>query len=579
MATTVNREVTEIVIDARPVKLSAEMFAQSMDQMSAADTAFQSRHEQAIAKFQSSERQRAAILDRVPLSYDRVSAAMYKLEASTDRVSAASYKAANEFTRNMALIDRSVTLGVRTASEAAVLEAQIRRKQVEDIDRVRLAQDRLNDTHLHGRVAGNDNMVASRRQNLGFQAQDIGVSLYGGMPVGTVLAQQGSQIAGAYMGAGGGIKALGADLRAMTVGAAEATVATLGLTGTIATGFGIAAAAAGAYYLLSRESSADVAERLAREDQMISGVAKQWGDATPALKAYNDELERKASLEGLQNASNTAAARQYDDLRVIYPNTQVDLADARSLVPQDDEYADRLRQMTTDYNVLTARIGDSTAEGRDALAVSRDLFGLFDATGIPALKTYAETYRDLAPAIDRAAESARRFHDDATGQKIQDMMRLTPMNPLDGFNRSPFQSEPDILADRQRRDREAEENRRLGALVPIPTARPNREDMLAEADKAATKQTSAYDRLVDMAESRIRQLHTEAAAMGLAGSALERYRFEQGMINDAAQQNIDLTAQQIAGIHKLGERYEPITDAPDAPALAADLSFDERSAA
>lgn len=61
------------------------------------------------------------------------------------------------------------------------------------------------------------NMSRNQLANLGFQIQDIGVSLAGGMNPLLIMVQQGSQIAQIYSGSGGGVGALFKDLGGMAV--------------------------------------------------------------------------------------------------------------------------------------------------------------------------------------------------------------------------------------------------------------------------------------------------------------------------------------------------------------------------
>lgn len=107
--------------------------------------------------------------------------------------------------------------------------------------------------------AANDNVGRFRRQNLLFQAQDIGVSLAGGMNPLMVLAQQGSQIAGIYAGQGG-VNAALAD--------------TAGILGTLATRFGPIALAAGAVALAIRDMQSEI--------ERATGTAVGFGETAKA---------------------------------------------------------------------------------------------------------------------------------------------------------------------------------------------------------------------------------------------------------------------------------------------------------
>ncbi|TRL38038.1 phage tail length tape measure family protein [Rhizobium straminoryzae] len=88
-------------------------------------------------------------------------------------------------------------------------------------------------------LGGSDGAAQFRRQNLTYQAFDVGQSLAGGMPIGMVLAQQGPQIAQIYAGQGG-VNAALKDLGSIASGAARLitplTVSIAGLAAVAVTG-------------------------------------------------------------------------------------------------------------------------------------------------------------------------------------------------------------------------------------------------------------------------------------------------------------------------------------------------------
>lgn len=143
-------------------------------------------------------------LDKGKISAEQASVAVENLTRKYGQVANAADIAERgqmELSRAVAAANANMATQAATAEQAA------------------LAQRRMV-TAANQNGPGGDEAANFRRQNLGFQLQDIGVSLYGGMPLTTVLAQQGTQIAGIYAG-NGGVNAALKDFGAMIAMAAR----------------------------------------------------------------------------------------------------------------------------------------------------------------------------------------------------------------------------------------------------------------------------------------------------------------------------------------------------------------------
>lgn len=415
--------------------------------------------------------------------------------------------------------------------------------------------------------------------NLSAQIADLGVQIGNGGSPFTAMLQQGPQIAQVLGGRG---------LTGIIAGVGQGIASLINpVTLTLAAVTGLGYAASWAFSMMRDEASA---ANLSLEEQnnLIAEAAKRYGEAMPALKAYNDELQRRQELEGLRQAAGVLADRQYEPVREVYPDLQIAYANAASMAQGAGDEPDRLRSLSSDYRTLTETLANGTATGREARDVQSDLLAIFDATKIQEIADTAAQFGELARQIDEANKKAQAFAFRQDGSSIFNVIRstrsdLSRLNPLDGFNRTPFQSEDSILFERSRRQREAEENKRLGALVPIPTARPNFEDELADRELATQKATDRtqndYRSVIRNAEERNAQLRLEISLVGETGKAAEAARIEQKLLNDAFTQGSGPTDIQRQAIKSLASDYADLTESLRVSSLTRLIAFpwaDER---
>lgn len=155
-------------------------------------------------------------------------------------------------------------------------------------------------------AGGNPRLNSYQLQGLGYQANDIVTMALLGASPGQIAFSQGGQVLQNLQMGEGGIKGSLSAIKSSAADAAKATVAFLGTTGLIATGFGAAAVAAGAFYLLTRDKAKSLDEALKGNKQAIADVADAYGIA--GLKA--DEFGKKS-----KDASAAALRVSADDLR------------------------------------------------------------------------------------------------------------------------------------------------------------------------------------------------------------------------------------------------------------------------
>lgn len=506
------RVVVELIVDAKGAAAAIAQFNTAMDG--------------ANAKAEKIRETSTRMLIGVPQSVDRVATSLNKLQASLDPITKAQFQMEREMQRSMNLIERAVRTGVTTEQQAANTIAAIRQKQIRDLDALR-------DAHMRTvrASAANQNQGGGVSRfgalNASAQFQDIAVTAAMGQSPLTIALQQGTQLSAAFgtSGAAGAVKQLGAALSMMLN---PLSLVTIGLVG--------AAALAIQYFMKWSSESDDSAEALKEQAELINRVADQWKGVLPSLSAYNTELEKTKDIQDAIAAGAAAASQQFAPARQQVPELSVDITDAVILLNQmaDQEGLLRVIELQAAFATLAEKVKNSTASGEDALAVSQQLTDLLATYGVMAIGDYAGKFEQLATQLDEAAEKARAFREEAALLANQANMGL--LDPLNGFNRSPFQSEEDIMFDRSRRAREDEEAIRRGGLVPQPTDRPNDIEMWDERTEAAEKAAKA-------AEENAKAIERERKAAESARRPLEDLLRTQRDRLDILQLEIGLMGQ------------------------------------
>jgi hypothetical protein len=306
------------------------------------------------------------------------------------------------------------------------------------INREIAATERLGDVQRM-QVAANQNQGGFSRHNANnaaFQVQDIAMMSALGQSPFAVGMQQGPQLAMA-MEAGGGLKALGAGLASLV---SPTMLLTVGLTA--------ATAAAIQFFMNMKSGSADSAEALEKQNELIGAVAARWGDALPGLKAYNDELVRQKDLSSALEASTAARSQQFIEERASVVDLTIDLDDLINKLQTIGANPTEIVELQAAFANLQAKVKDSTATAEDAYAVQKELNDLM-GTGLPIVGEYANKFGELAGQIGKAAEAAEKFDLVQRGSSLfnRDGLEsiLGNLDPLNGFKRTPFQTEEDIM--------------------------------------------------------------------------------------------------------------------------------------
>jgi len=346
--------------------------------------------------------------------------------------------------------------------------------------------------------AANQNFSAA---NVAAQFQDIGITAAMGMSPLQIALQQGTQLSAVLgtQGAAGAARTLGAALMSVVSPVSLITIGIVGLS-----------AAAIQYFGRLMTDSDNSAEALKEQAELISGVARRWGEALPAVKAYNDELVRTKEVEDALAAAKALGNKQYADTRAEVAELTVGIVDLISQLQHAGGDPDMIIALQRAFGDLKANVADSSATAEDARKVQEALGTLLTETGIPAIADYAAQFETLAANLEEARAKAQKFREEAA--MLQFKNSLGPLNGLNVFQSTPFQTEEDIMFERSRRAREAEEARigglEIGGFVPTP--RPNDIERLGEGPSGADYIRSQQERIELLKEE-----------MGLVGESAE----------------------------------------------------------
>lgn len=255
--------------------------------------------------------------------------------------------------------------------------------------------------------------------NLTFQLNDIAQGLLTGQSPFRIMAQQGSQVTQALEQAGGGIsaiKALGGAFTSMLNPVSLATFAVIGLGG------------AAIQYFASLLSSGEESDKVLKEHaELIDKVAQKWGDALPALKAYNDEKKRLQDQSDVKGAVDAAVHGEYADLRKVINDVNVDLADLVNKLQAAGQSDSDVVKLQAAFAVLFTDVKNGDASVAHLKDVQAALTDLYNQSHIPAAKQMADAIGNLADQFERAAAAGQKLRADAN---LQDFFKNQPIGGL-----------------------------------------------------------------------------------------------------------------------------------------------------
>ncbi|MGH0220821.1 tail length tape measure protein [Sinorhizobium meliloti] len=468
----------------------------------------------------------------------------------------------NNYKSAVADIKRAHALGAISANE---MTAAIQRERQAALASTAAIKGR--NAALAAMPAGRGGVGAGafNTSNLAAQGFDIATTA-AFMPWQTVALQQGPQVAQVF----NDIRASGQRIGPAVAGAFMQLVNPISLV-TIGT---IAAGAAAIQYFSSLElGGAKSEETLKKEAELVQAVVAKWGDALPALKAYNDERQRLTDAKDLQAAAEIGADAQWEELRKSLGDVDSEIGDIVTRLSQMGEDTDKITSLQRAFNALTDGIEDGNATSDMAKKVQHELAAVIKDNATPELQKYLEIFNRLVPAIDKAAASASKFKSEAA----------QAASASRGFRiNSPEQDAYFEYLDEQRR--KANENptvinpdgRRVA--VPIPGTKPiqlgDEPADTKKAETAAQRAANAYRDLVKSADDRIAQLQLETELTGEYGVQTDAARFRLELLQQAEDKGRSLSTEQRAEIEKKVELYSKYSKALSEAKLQQDLMDD-----
>ncbi|MBB3591729.1 hypothetical protein FHX08_002073 [Rhizobium sp. BK529] len=537
------------------------------------------------------------------------------------------YANAQRFNQAINQLTRGVETGKIQMTEASAILDGVYRKyglmadaakiaergQTELAKAVQLANARLEQqTKVNSGGAANDNEAQYRRQNLGFQLQDIGVSLYGGMPVTTVLAQQGSQILGLYAGAGG-VNAALKDFQAILAGLVR-YVAPFAAAGVLAYG---AYKIFAANTVEAKLAVDDMTKALAAQAQPMSAVQSQLTELQKLQSEYAKALNTTARTHDVASAAIVAnTQKEYEAKRALL-EIELKRQEAARAVAQSELEITGLRlksaiaqQVTT--NLDLERQGFSDPRIGRFVQVPDTITGLQKTRDVLANNELTDKVKELRAnlsltdiALQKLREGLGLVGPAASGQvgainelskalkELQEVGKAA-LSPADEAARRAMAAVPVVngILDEESRRRvlaaQRAAQRRLDnqnptitngdgvrVAVPTPTQRPNVELEGLPGDAKTQKSTAeAYRDLVKNARDRIEQMELEAKVAGETGIAAEKMRMQLDLLQQAQDKGRTVTAAQRAEIEKLAEAYGRAATEAAKVRLNADLRFE-----
>jgi len=398
--------------------------------------------------------------------------------------------------------------------------------------------------------------------NIAAQFQDIAVTSAMGMNPLQIALQQGTQLSSVLGTMGNGRQVVAGLAAAFTSLISPVSLVTIGL---------VAGGAAAIQYFSSLELGGEKSEKtLQKEAELVQAVVAKWGDALPALKAYNDERQRLTDAKDLQAAAEIGADAQWEELRKSLGEVNTEIADIVSRLSQMGQDTDKITSLQQAFNDLIAGIENGNATSEMAKKVQQELAAVIKDNATPELQKYLDIFNRLVPAIDKASASASKFKSEAAqaasasrGFRVNSAEQDAYLEYLDEQRRKANENPTVINPDGRR------------VAVPIPGAKPIRlgdepQDN-KKAETSAQRAANAYRDLIKSADDRIAQLQLETELTGEYGVQTDAARFRLELLQEAEDKGRSLSAEQRAEIEKKVELYSKYSKALSEAKLQQDL--------
>lgn len=278
-----------------------------------------------------------------------------------------------------------------------------------------------------GRVASNFNRssrsIAADAQNIKFQISDIATQIGSGTSALQAFAQQSGQLGQAI--SSGGIKAV-----------SSALVGLLNPLYLIPAAISLAAPALIKFFDESEKGGKDAAKALEEQRNLIRQVAQEWGNALPALAAYNKALEAQEAIAKQIAGNQAATAKTQADATTAIEKTSEALGKILPLFERFPRLAGQVGELRTAWEQLQKNIENGSATLAEVEALQAQFNGTLAKLPVQSARKLAEEVRsNVIPALREAIGTMERLRNEAANlakrqenQLLQGRMNLQPFN-------------------------------------------------------------------------------------------------------------------------------------------------------
>lgn len=532
-----------VEIDAKPAVQGSATATKAVDAIgdAAQETAAQ------LAKLQ----QAAGEGLRMPLGGSNPRADLDRLRAKYNPL----YAVIMQYKQAQMEIRQAHAAGSLSADEMTAALDRQRRAALSNIDALKGRNKAIAETP----VAANLNNRGARgfeTANIAAQLQDIGVTTAMGMSPLQIALQQGTQLSAIIGGMQNPIRGLASAFASVV---SPVSLLTIGI---------ITAGTAAAQYFMGLYSEGEKAnEALEKQREMIAAVAKQWGDATPALQAYVNAMEQAKNAEELLSATDTIIGEKWTLARSEVKDLNVQFAELMGTLQMAGAGDTFLSGLQKSWNGVSEGIREGKANTEAMKAVQDNLASAMQTTGVAAVETFAKSFAGLSETIAGATRQATVFREQAlqalmTGQNGPALNQLSPLFSENGKLYSGKDFTPDN--------------------APVPGRRPLRELEYLPGEerdirsgiRSATSTANAYRDLLKTADDRIAQMKLEAQLAGQTGVAADALRFKLDLLQQSEEKGRSLSASQIEAINSRVDAFKKYAEAASTAKLKADLLFE-----
>lgn len=312
------------------------------------------------------------------------------------------------------------------------------------------------------------------------------------------------------------------------------------------------------------KSSSAVNLSLREQNDIITNVAKQYGDATPLIKQYADALDQAKASKDRQSAAEIVSQRTLapavDLIQELRPSWSRMLADMpRDTIQAGNDHLLPMKQAIADLNV---KLKEGTATTSDLTRAQKEVAEVTGNSGAKSVKLFADQWSSLNDILSTYLNNAAKVRSEGV------------------FHPGMFRSYNSYLGvDRSADGTIQGETNPTPEIGPVPEGRPRIEleglpGQQKKEESAAEKARKAYAELVKGARDRIEQMQLETRTAGETGIAAQKLAFELDLLQKAQDNGRKLTEDHRKEIEKLADAFETAATASAKVKLNADLKWE-----